>query len=89
MKDALKDTLSKQMGVANRVDMPGEDKKSNKLIEIIQGADDCVLTCYVPYHVILDIVPTTELRKIKEDKTLFDKREGVINFIAEKNGLDD
>lgn len=36
----------------------------------------------------MTIVPANELKRVKDDKSLGDKREGVINFVGQTHGID-
>ena len=74
------------MNVKNLVSFNTDyNDKSNKLLDIIKGADDCVLTLYLPYTTILEIVPANELRKFKDDKTFGHRRKGNINSVAQSH----
>lgn len=53
------------MGVRNLVDFNTE--KNNKLLDILNGADDCVLTLYLSIKTMIETVPSNEFRKFKAD----------------------
>ena len=79
-KDLIKDKMAQKMGVRNLVDFNTE--KNNKLLDILNGADDCVLTLYLSTKTMIETVPSNEFRKFKADDQYDQRMKGVINFLA-------
>lgn len=86
LKDKLRDKMRSEMKVKNIIEV-GQTSR-NKLMEILSGKEDCVLTLFIPYQTLYDIVPSFEMEKIRESQELRHRRAGVLNNIASKKDLE-
>ena len=52
------------------------------------GTEDQVICLHFPYESIWEAVPANELRKIQECDELIKKKDGIINLLANKYGVE-